>query len=106
MRNKRLTAICLALALSLLLITGGTVVLGQTSAGFNLEWNVVGSGGGESASANHRVNGTIGQGIADQSAASTNFGLSSGYWFVATATPIPTATPEVSQESYLPFITQ
>jgi hypothetical protein len=78
-----------ALAGLLLLLVGGAVTLAQTSAGFNLEWHVIGSGGGASSSASYHVNGTIGQSIASQPAsASANFVVGSGYWFVDTGTTI------------------
>jgi len=79
----------LALPLLLLLLIMGTVVLAQTSAGFNLEWHVIGSGGQASSSSSYRVNGTIGQGIASPpSASSPNFILNSGYWLADTQTTI------------------
>jgi hypothetical protein len=75
----------------LLLVTGG-VILAQSSAQFNLERSVIGSGGGRSASASYRVEGTIGQSVASPpTAGSSNFTLSSGYWFAQTkmATYLP-----------------
>jgi len=88
MRHDRLTA-RVALAAVMLLVVGGAVAVAQTSARFNLEWHVVGSGGGESSSASYHVNGTIGQSIASQPAAeSASFVVSSGYWFVDTGTTI------------------
>ena len=80
-------AIFLALAAMLLLLTAGAVVLAQTSASFNLEWHVIGSGGGESGSANYQVNGTIGQSVASPpTSGSANYKASSGYWFADTGT--------------------
>jgi len=74
--------------IALLLFLMATVaVLAQTSAGFNLEWHVMGSHGAESGSANYRVRGTIGQGIASQPTSdSARFRASSGYWFVDSGT--------------------
>ena len=67
----------------------GTAVLAQTSAGFNLEWHVIGNGGQGSISANYRVNGTIGQAVASQiSAESANYKVSSGFWFGDSQTTI------------------
>lgn len=74
-------AIFLALACLLLALAIGAAVLAQSSAGFNLEWNVVGSGGGESASAGYRVEGTVGQSMAGSPPASGGaFAVTSGYW--------------------------
>ena len=68
--------------LLLLVLMLGTTVLAQTSTGFNLEWHVIGSGGGESASANYHINGTIGQGVAGPPGSqSANYTINSGYWF-------------------------
>lgn len=68
--------LCLLLALAI-----GAVVLAQSSASFNLDWNVVGSGGGESTSAGYRVNGTIGQSMAGPPPAGGGaFAVTSGYW--------------------------
>jgi hypothetical protein len=80
-------AIFLALAALLLLLTAGAVVLAQTSAGFNLEWHVIGSGGGETSSASYHINGTIGQSIdSPPTSGSANYKASSGYWFAGTGT--------------------
>ena len=92
--NKRM--ILAALTCLLLLSTAGLVVRAQSSARFNLDWHVVGSGGGESASSNYQVNGTIGQGVASPPAvASANYIVSSGYWFVETEVTV--YLPSVSQ---------
>jgi len=84
--HTRSKLILLVLLLLLVLVVG-TTVLAQSSAGFDLSWHVIGSGGGASSSASYRVNGTIGQSIANQPAAGgTSFTVSSGYWFVDTGT--------------------
>ncbi|MFO7538760.1 MAG: hypothetical protein R6X32_11990 [Chloroflexota bacterium] len=82
-------ALFLALLFLLLISLLGTVVWAQTSAGFNLEWHVIGSGGQASNSTNYRLNGTIGQSAASPpSASSERFALSSGYWYAGTETII------------------
>ena len=86
MKRKQF-AIIVAVALSLLVLTAGVVVLAQTSAGFNLEWNVIGGGGGASGSASYQVNGTIGQSAASPpDSNSASFSVSSGYWVAGTET--------------------
>jgi hypothetical protein len=86
-RNQPATLVVLVVALLLLGAAGAG--LAQTSAGFNLEWHAIGSGGGEASSANYRVNGTVGQGIASPpSAISAAFVVSSGYWFAGRGTII------------------
>ena len=88
MGHNRLTA-RVALAAVILLVVGGAVAVAQTSGRFNLEWHVVGSGGGASSSTSYHVNGTIGQGIARPPVAgSASFVVSSGYWFVDVGTTI------------------
>lgn len=78
----------------LLVVAVGTTVLAQSSASFDLEWHVIGSGGGESSSASYHVNGTIGQSIAGPpTTGSASFVVSSGYWFV-----------EIGHTIYLPTI--
>lgn len=85
MKQKQLTLWLLVAAL--VMVLAGSLVLGQTSAGFNLEWQVLGGGGGESSSADYRVVGMMGQGVASPPLAdSANFVVSSGYWFNPTQT--------------------
>ena len=77
------------LAVLFLLLLFVATVLAQTSAGFNLEWHVVGSGGGESSSAGYVVNGTLGQGVASPPlAGSAAFSVGSGYWVVDSKTAV------------------
>lgn len=69
------------LLLMILLFVVGTVVVAQSSANFDLSWNVIGNGGGEANSARYAVSGTVGQGVVGQTAVnSANFSLNSGYW--------------------------
>jgi hypothetical protein len=108
-------AIFLVLALSLLFLAAGVVVRAQTSVDFNLEWHVIGSGGGETSSAGHRINGSIGQSMVGSPAAgSADFRVTGGYWPAAvpapTHTPVPTATPTATPEPpaklYLPAVSR
>jgi hypothetical protein len=79
-RQRR--TVLLVFLLLLLGLAAGAAGLAQTSAGFNLEWHVLGSGGGESASASYRVVGTIGQGLASPPhGGNSGFSLSSGFWY-------------------------
>jgi hypothetical protein len=85
------------LAVMLLLLAFGATALAQTSAGFNLEWRVIGGGGGESSSADYRVHGTIGQSVTSPPASSSaEFVVSSGYW--------PGGAPAAGTTIYLPVI--
>jgi hypothetical protein len=77
-QKQRITVLAVTM---LLLLAFGAAVLAQTSAGFNLEWHVIGGGSGESSSADYRVQGTIGQSAASPpTASSAGFVVSSGYW--------------------------
>jgi hypothetical protein len=46
---------------------------------YQIDWHVIGSGGGESGSSNYTTNGTIGQPFAEQSS-SANYIIESGFW--------------------------
>jgi len=71
-----LAAVCLLVALAV-----GVAVLAQSSASFNLDWHVVGSGGGESTSAGYRVNGTVGQSaVGPPAATGATYRVTGGYW--------------------------
>ena len=52
------------------------VALAQT---YQIDWYVIGSGGGEAESDSYKMNGTIGQSIIGQSQ-STNYFIESGFW--------------------------
>lgn len=86
---KRQLKMTLSLLGLLLLLTLGAAVVAQTSAGFNLEWHVLGGGGGVSSSADYQVNGTIGQSLTSPPASdSANYTISSGYWVMNSYTNI------------------
>ncbi len=71
--------IILLIVLGALLLTG--VAVAQSSASFRLERSVIGGGGGRSASASYRIEGTIGQGITQPSGAgSPTYRVWSGFW--------------------------
>ena len=81
MRRKQ-KQLLLLVAGMLLIFLVGTAVLAQTSAGFNLEWHVMGSGGGKSSSASYIVNGTIGQSVSRPAESNpANNVVYSGFWF-------------------------
>lgn len=88
MKQKR-EMLLLLLAGILLLFVVGTAVWAQTSASFDLDWQVIGNGGGESDSANFQVNGTIGQGLASPPGSdSAHASLASGYWVLGSGSSI------------------
>ncbi len=73
----------LLLAALLAAIAAGSAALAQTSAGYNLEWHVVGSSAGPVASAHYLVNSTAGQSAASPpTSGSANYVVSAGYWYV------------------------
>lgn len=90
--------------LSLFLILAGLVVgpavLAQTSANYDLSWQVIASSGGRSSSANYVVNGTIGQSMASPAQAfGANYLVNSGFWYGGVAAQAPG-----TQRVYLPLI--
>jgi hypothetical protein len=77
-------------AVLLILCLGIVTVWAQTSGSYDLSWHVVGSGGGLSSSASYSVNGTGGQSAASPAlATSSNFVVSSGYWYSHTTIYLP-----------------
>jgi hypothetical protein len=84
----------------LLTLVAATTIVAQNSASFDLNWHVMGSGGGESSSSNYQINGTIGQHLASPAiAGSATFTLTSGYWFRGAG-----LTPSPAYLIYLPAV--
>lgn len=82
----------------LLGILAAGVALAQISPGFDLRWSLLTGGGGQQASANYKVQDTLGQ-WSGGSPASANFRIRAGFWpgvVLPTATPTATATPSPS----------
>ncbi len=80
----------LVLAVSLLTLAVGAIILrnaaptvAQTSANYNLEWHVIGGGGGVVSSASYAVNSTAGQGAASPPySTGSHYAVSGGYWSI------------------------
>lgn len=77
---------------------------------YNINWRVLGGGGGPIQSAGYKLNGTAGQGIVS-AAQSAGYQLQSGYWsgtVSAAAVPTPTRTPTlppgVVPRAWLPVV--
>ena len=67
------------LILFLMIVT--VTALAQTSTDFDLNRHIIGSGGGESNSADFHVKGTIGQNVARPSKVdSADFTVANGFW--------------------------
>ena len=80
MNHKHFGLILILAALLLASMLGGAV-LAQTSTNYNLEWHVIGGGGGPVSSASYMVRSTAGQGAASPPySASGNYVVSGGYW--------------------------
>ncbi len=78
MQRKAIMSILTALTLGLLLVLP-TVVHGQSGGAYDLTWNTIDNGGGQSTGGSYALNGTIGQ--ADASVLSGGgYILSGGYW--------------------------
>lgn len=65
-----------SLLTSLLIILMASVLSAQT---YQIDWYVIGSGGGHSQSASYQIDGTIGQPIIGQ-ASSANYQIDAGFW--------------------------
>ncbi len=100
MSTSRLTRrVLFALGL-LAALAFASVALAQTSAGYNLSWNRVGSGG-RSTSAGYIVTGCVGQPVAGPpQAASASYGVTGGFWYPDEPTPPPPPA------MYLPLVTK
>lgn len=88
MKAKRfLLPVGLVLLLAMLYVGSGALhsaspAAAQTSTSYNLEWHVVGGGGGPVTSASYTVNSTAGQKAASPPySASSHYAVSGGYWF-------------------------
>jgi hypothetical protein len=71
------------------------MVAAQQSDNYDLSWNVIGGGAGNSESTNFANDGTIAQPVVDESQ-SENYQVQPGFWpgvFSRVASPTPTPTP-------------
>lgn len=76
------------LLLMLAALATTSLLLAQSSSGFDLSWHVLGSGGA-AESASYRLQGTAGQALTGPAAASSaNYALRSGYWVFGHETPL------------------
>jgi hypothetical protein len=103
MRTKRLSLV-LTVAAGLLLLTCALALrealpaAAQTSASYDLTWNVVGGGGEPMASTHYVVRSTTGQPAASPPySAGSGFVVSGGYWYGS-------GSPNVVYDIYLPLI--
>jgi hypothetical protein len=69
------------------------VAVAGSSANYAIDWDVVGGGGSEMASAHYAIKGTLSQ-TAIGPSSSTSYQLGSGYWYGV----------EVSYAIYLPLV--
>ncbi|HFC12227.1 MAG TPA: hypothetical protein ENJ56_05230 [Anaerolineae bacterium] len=100
MNKKLLTLLLFGLILGLFVVQVGA----QSSANYNVGWHVIAGGGGSVASANYRVDGTIGQGIAATDAASSaSYRVSSGYWVPMSGVPTAVGLDSAETTSLIPF---
>jgi hypothetical protein len=89
MRGKARRTVALALLAGLLL---AGPVLAQASADYDLSWHVIAGGGGRTESANHILEGTLGQPSFGHMS-NTGYTLCAGFWCLPTA-----------YEVYLPLV--
>lgn len=94
MEKRRITALAVALLCGVVVASAAWAM---SSAGYAINWDVIGGGGGPVSSASYAVNGTLGQAVIGGST-NASYEVQGGYWsgiveVVATVTPTPTATP-------------
>jgi hypothetical protein len=77
MRGKARRTVALALLAGLIL---AGPVLAQVSAHYDLSWHVIAGGGGRTESANHILEGTVGQAVTGSTLGAGTHSLCSGYW--------------------------
>lgn len=71
----------------ILIITLAVAVSNASAQNYQIDWYVIGSGGGHSASSNYQIDGTIGQPIVGSSS-SSNYRIEAGFWVGAPTGPI------------------
>src|SRR5437763_849944 len=76
MKTKRIEAVLLGL----IVLSGATAALGQTSNQFSLTRFVIASGGGLSSGGAYSLNGTMGQPVAGGPMTNGSYNLTSGFW--------------------------
>jgi hypothetical protein len=92
MSKRRVFALLMGLLCCLLLVG---VALAQTSASYDLSWNVIAGGGGPISGGGYAINSTIGQPVVGV-AKDTGYELCSGFWCGAVAV--------VEYKIYLPVV--
>lgn len=100
MNKKMLIILLFGLILGLFVVQVGA----QSSANYTVGWHVIAGGGGSAASANYRVDGTVGQGMAATDAASSaNYRVSSGFWVPQSVVPTAVGLDSAETSSLIPF---
>ena len=62
------------------ILTFFLLLVSGAAAQYSLEWTALGGGGGESAAAEYRIEGSVGQAEAGGSMSGEGFSLDGGYW--------------------------
>lgn len=91
MRKTRIAV--LAVVLLCALASAGVVSAEMFSNNYGVPWDARWGGGGRSSSANHAINGTVGQAAIGWTE-SNNYGVGAGYWYGV----------EGEHEVYLPLV--
>ncbi len=96
MRGRRMPVLVAVVVVGLLALG-----LGWRLAGYALNWNVIGSGGGHAEAGVYTLDGTLGQPVVGSSNSTSN-GLRAGFWYgTLTGMPRPPPTP---RPVYLPLV--
>lgn len=103
MDYKRVLAVLLGAGIVLVWL-GGSVLTGAGD-GLRIDWSVIASGGGRSASSGYQVQGSIGQSApAPPTAAGGDYRVEGGYWVLREPTARPTTPAPEKWHLYLPIV--
>jgi hypothetical protein len=95
---NRYFRVIFGMAFVALALVAAPIIFAQTSASYDLSWNVLGGGGEQAASASYSLEGTLGQPIIDAGSSAT-FAVQPGYWGGAGAA----STAPFSGKLFLPL---
>ncbi len=77
--SNRYPRLIFGLALAIALLIAAPLIFAQTSATYDLSWNVLGGGGERATSTTYSLEGTLGQSVIDAGSSAT-IAIQPGYW--------------------------
>jgi hypothetical protein len=90
-------------------VVASSAVFAQIGGGYNLSWNTIDGGGGQSTGGAYNLHGSIGQADASTALTGGSYALTGGFWIsqpttVPTVAPTPTTAPTAQPKIYLPQV--